>query len=60
MQNTEVFSSIRVPEVLRKKLKILSVYRDKPMYVLVQEWLDRELAKTSSKQVPSHDHLPAE
>ena len=40
--STEVFSTIRVPDNVRQKLKILSAQRNIPMYRLVEAWLDME------------------
>ena len=37
--SAEVFSTIRVPDNVRQKLKILSAQRNIPMYRLVEEWL---------------------
>lgn len=52
---TETFSTIRVPQQTRKKLKQLAAQADVPMYVLIEAWLDTVCPPTDDESPPTDD-----
>lgn len=55
MPTQDDFATIRIPQGVRKKLRILAAQRDQHMYELVAEWLaqDEQRSKDTTHEIPS-------
>lgn len=59
MTNSELFSTIRVPQELRRKLKRLAAADDRPMYKVLEEWLDAQILRRVPRDIPEEERAHA-